>query len=142
MTVCRIPYTVLVTLFFHEGKIRGIMNDLHVMKSYEYDGVNTANLVGIDLMASLGSSKREIGEKFHHSVYDGVYATPEERVAGGGCLSLNRHLEAWCNVESNSITGHWDMGHKLQLVYGDALLSNSIVRKVNKTISTNERAET
>ena len=32
------------------------------------------------------------------------------------------------------MTGHWDMGHKLQLVYGDALLSNGIVKKLNKTI--------
>lgn len=59
------------------------MNNLHSMKSNEYDGVNTANLVGIDSMASLGLSKRSICEKFHHSVYVGVYATPEERVAGG-----------------------------------------------------------
>ena len=70
----------------------------HIYRDYRdfiYDHLrnfNTANLVGIVLMASLGLTKREIGEKFHHSVYDGVYATPEERVAGGGCLSLNRHF--------------------------------------------------
>ena len=38
-----------------QGRIHGIMNNLHVMKSNEYDGANTANLVGIDLMASLGN---------------------------------------------------------------------------------------
>ena len=83
MTACCALYTVLVTLFFHEGRIRAVLNSLHVMKSNEYDGANTANMIAIDLMDSLGITQREMGERFHHPVYDGAYATPEERVAGG-----------------------------------------------------------
>ena len=104
------------------------------MKSNEYDGFNTSNMVGIDLMASLGLTKEEVKNIVHHFVYDGVCATPEERVAGGGCLSLINHFADWCFVEHGSITGNWDMGHKLQLVYGDVMLQEKIVIDYNKFV--------
>ena len=49
-------------------------------------------MVGTELMHSLGITRAGIGQVFHHSVYDGVYASPEERADGGGCLSMNAHF--------------------------------------------------
>ena len=72
VTVGRIPFTLLMTYFFKEGRIRCILNKLHSMKSNEYDGENTANMVEIDLMASLGIIKEEVKNIVHHFVYDGV----------------------------------------------------------------------
>ena len=83
------------------------------MKSDEYCGAKTARMVELDLMASLSLTRRQISEIYHHGVYDGVYATPEERAHGGGCLAL----EEWCLVPHSDFTGLWDLGHKLQLVY-------------------------
>ena len=134
VTVSRVAYTVLLSYFFHEGQIHAVLNSLHVMKSTEYDGENTANMVGLDLMASLGITREMVGDLFHHSVYDGVYATPEERAMGGGCLSLNKHFAEWCGVPANSFSGNWDMGHKLQLVYGDVFLTNENIKTLNKLV--------
>ena len=85
------------------------------MKSDEYDGSTSAKMVGFDLMASLAMTRSEIKKIFHHAVYDGVYATPEEQACGRGCLSL-----------LNRLTGLWDMEHKLQLVYSDGMMYNKI----------------
>ena len=85
-------------------------------------------------MASLGITRDQVGKVFHHSVYDGVYASPEERVKGGGCLSLNKHFADWCDIPSDSFSGNWDMGHKLQLVYGDVLLADDNVKTLNKLV--------
>ena len=134
VTVSRIAYTVLVSFFFHEGEIAAVLNDLRVMKSTEYDGANTASMVGLDLVASLGIKREQIGEIFHHTIYDGVYANAEERVRGGGCLSLNKHFAEWCGLPQDSFTGNWDMGHKLQLVYGDVLLEDSNLKEFNKVV--------
>ena len=134
VTVGRIPFTVLMSYFFKEGRIRCLLNKLHPMKSNEYDGENTANMVGIDMMASLGLTREEVKNIVHHFVYDGVYATPEERVAGGGCLSLIDHFADWCGSVPGSVTGNWDMGHKLQLVYGDVMLKEKVVVDYNKFV--------
>ena len=99
-----------------EGEIAAVLNDLHVMKSTEYDGTNTVSMVGLHLVASLGIKREQIGEIFHHTIYDGVYGSAEERVRGGGCLSPNKHFAEWCGLPQDSFTGNWDMGHKLQLV--------------------------
>ena len=104
------------------------------MKNTDYDGENTAAMVGMDLMATLGLSKKRVGEVFHHYVYDGVYAMPEERVHGGGSLSLTKHFAEWCEMEQGDFTGLWDMGHKLQLVYGDVLLKEKKIKDLNKLI--------
>ena len=109
VTVELTPYTVLVTFFFHQGEINVFLNHLHVMKSMEY-GEGTANFVGMELMRTLGIKRHQVGEIFHHAVYDGVYATPEERAHGGGCLSLTDHLADWCDVDSD----HWKLGHGTQ----------------------------
>ena len=76
----------------------------------------------MELVRTLGIKREEVSEVFHHAVYDGVYATAEERVHGGGCLSLTKHLADWCGVNAHHFTGSWDMGHLLQLVYGEVFL--------------------
>ena len=64
----------------------------------------------------------------------GYNASAEERAHGGGCLSLLRHFADWCGSEQTQFTGLWDMGHKLQLVYGDALLTNNQLNQLNKVV--------
>ena len=102
------------------------------MKSFEYDGANTAKMIGMDLMTSLGLSRQEIGEVFNHAVFDGVYVSSVERVRGGGCLSLMHHFAEWCGLSQEDFTGHWDMGHLLQLVYGEAILNDENFKKFNQ----------
>ena len=106
------------------------------MQSTEYDGENTADMVGMDIIARLKLTHDEIRDIIHHFVYDGVYAVQDERVAGGGSLSLIRHFAAWCFGGEGSVTGNWDMGHKLQLVYGDLMLKEKIITDV-VTLETN-----
>ena len=81
------------------------------------------------LQRSLGLTKEQIGEKFRHGTYD-------ERVAGGGCLSLMAHFAEWCNLPSNEFTGHWDIGHRLQLVYADILKKSPDLSKFLKIVNT------
>ena len=71
VTILKVPYTVLVSYFFQRGRIHAWMNALHVMKSDEYVGQSSAQMVGLDLMASLGLTGEQIGQIFHHGVYDG-----------------------------------------------------------------------
>ena len=110
------------------------MNSLHVMKSDGYNGFTSVKMAGLDSMASLGLTRSEIKKIFHHAVYDGVYATPEELAHGGGCLSLLNHLADWCDVERGEITGLWDMGNKLELVYGDGMMNNKKIKELNTLV--------
>ena len=50
--------------------------------------------------------------------YDGVYADTEERVAGGGSLSLVEHITELLGLAKGDISGIWDTGHNLQVVMG------------------------
>jgi hypothetical protein len=136
VTVRRTPFTVIMTYFFSEGRIHVLLNSVHKMKVDEYSGCGSAEMVGSVLMSSLGLSKEEVADKFRHGTYDGVYATTEERVAGGGSLSLMHHFAAWCDIPKEQFTGHWDVGHKLQLVYGTALKKN---KEVSSFLSTMEK---
>ena len=136
VTVRRTPFTVIMTYFFNEGKIHVLLNSVHKMKADEYDGRGSAEMVGKVLMNSLGLTKEEVGEKFRHGTYDGVYASTDERVAGGGSLSLMHHYANWCGLPEELFTGHWDVGHKLQLVYGTTLKKN---KEVGAFITTMEK---
>ena len=78
-TVNKVPYTVLRIYFFYKREIHVVMNSLHVIKSNKYDGSSSAKMVYLNLIASLGLTRSEMKKIFHHAVYDGVYATPEER---------------------------------------------------------------
>ena len=44
-----------------------------------------------------------------------MYASPEERVAGGGCLSLVDNVTDVLGLAKGDITGIWDTGHNLQV---------------------------
>jgi len=48
--------------------------------------------------------------------YDGVYASPDQRVAGGCCLDLTTMVAEELGLEAGSITGTWDFAHSLQIV--------------------------
>ena len=119
-----IPYTVLVTYYYYEGKMHIYLNSIHPIKVEQYDAKGTAKFVGEELMESLRLSKKEVKEKFVDAVYDGVYASKEERSAGGGCLSLMKNFAQWCGADESQFTGNWDMGHQLQLVFGNIMKEN------------------
>ena len=53
--------------------------------------------------------------------HDGVYASKEQRVAGGGCLDLPAAAAAELGLEEGSLTGTWDHAHNLQIVWKTAL---------------------
>ena len=50
-----------------------------------------------------------------------MYELSDERTRGGGGLSLVQHIDDVFGGERGSVTGHWDVGHKLQLIFGDVL---------------------
>ena len=54
VTVRRTPFTVIMTYFFHKGKIHVLLNSVHKMKREEYDGRGSAEMVGKVIMNSLG----------------------------------------------------------------------------------------
>ena len=60
-----------------------------------------------------------------------MYSLASERVAAGGSLSLVNYFAEWCGLEAGDITGHWDAGHKLQLVFGDSIKDNPAVTDFN-----------
>ena len=128
VTVGNTPYTVLVTYYCYKGKLCVFLNSVHPMKSDEYGGEKTAEFIGKELMRTLKLSKEEVGAKYVHMVYDGVYATREERVKGGGYLDLKKHFAAWCNKDLKILTSSWDLGHIMQLVFGDSLSKNKDIK--------------
>jgi hypothetical protein len=91
VTVQRTSFTVILTYFFHGGKIHVVLNQLVKLTTEDYEA-GTASMVVKCLSETLGLSLTELGLKLVHFVYDGVYATKEQRVSGGGCLSLIKHV--------------------------------------------------
>ena len=79
----------------------------------------------------IGLTRNQIAKIFSHCVYDGVYATAEERVRGGGSLSLKTKFAIWLGLPEDEFNGCWDLGHNLQLVYSDALRKNKQFKKFN-----------
>ena len=73
------------------------------------------------LMETLRMTKTVLASKLKHLAYDGVFELSKERPRGAGGLSLVDHVAEVLGVGKGSISGHWDMGHKLQLVYSDVL---------------------
>lgn len=72
-------------------------------------------MVGKELMRSLGITRARVGQVFHHSVYDGVYSSPDERAHGGGCLSMNAHFAEWCGTDESE---KWELGYGAQVATG------------------------
>ena len=102
------------------------------MTTSDYDAEGCAAMVGKDLMLTLGMSREEVGRVFCHAIYDGVYCTKEETVKGGGSLSLINHFSEWCGLNNHDVTGYWDAGHRLQLVFGDAIKQNKSFQNFNQ----------
>ena len=124
VTVQRVSYTVLLTYFFCEGKIHILLNSLMVMKSDEYDSEGTARAVVKELAETLGISRIRLADILLHFAYDGVYARTEERVGGGGSLNLTKFVALELGLEDGDLTGTWDVGHQLQIIWNKALKRN------------------
>ena len=65
-----------------------------------------------------GWTKEQLASALVALIYDGVFASPEERRAAGlgragGGLDLCRRVEEYLGMISGSITGHWDIGHQV-----------------------------
>jgi hypothetical protein len=60
----------------------------------------------------------------------GVYASPDQRVAGGGCLDLTTMVAEELGLEAGSITGTWDFAHSLQIVWKNALGEHETVEEL------------
>ena len=105
VTVQRTSYTVILTFFFHQGKIHIILNKLATLTTEEYDAAGTAEMLVQTLVETLGISRTRLASVLVHFVYDGVYATKAERVAGGGCLELKIKVAEILGLEVGHITG-------------------------------------
>ena len=132
VTVQRTSYTVLLTYFFWEGKIHVLLNSLMVMKPGEYDSEGTARAVVKELMATLGISRAQLAIILLHFAYDGVYATKEERVGGGGSLNLVKFVAAELGLQAGEISGTWDIAHQLQIIWKNGLKQNPKLMAVIK----------
>ena len=96
------------------------LNSVYKMKTDNYSAQETAQMLLKILSDSLGLCIPELRRKCLHGVYDGVFASSEERDGGGG-LSLCKHLEELLGCPEGTITGNYDMSHNLQIVYHKAI---------------------
>ena len=115
VTIHHTSYTIITTYFFWEGKLHIVANELRVLTLNDYDSEGTAKMVVASLCSTLGYSRTGLAHRLRHCTYDGVYASPEERVAGGGCLSLVDNVTELLGLDKGDITGIWDVGHNLQV---------------------------
>ena len=106
VTVSRTSFTVVMTYFFYEGKIHIILNKIQKLTTEDYDGPGTAHMLIKTLCETLGVTTSKLSRILKHLVYDGVYADVEERVAGGGCLELKKHVEKLLSLDPGCITGN------------------------------------
>ena len=60
VTVRDILYTVLITYFFHDGKLRAVVNSIHLMKSTEYDANATVILADNDLQRTSRMTRSQL----------------------------------------------------------------------------------
>ena len=105
VTVQRISYTVILTFFFYQGRIHIILNKLAKLSTDEYDAEGTAEMLISTLVETLGVTRSRLAVILIHFVYDGVYATKEERVSGGGCLELKKRVAELLGLDIGQITG-------------------------------------
>jgi hypothetical protein len=47
-------------------------------------------------------------------------------------LSLKKHFARWCGQDEDKFSGSWDLGHLLQLVYGDMYKKNKDIQELNQ----------
>lgn len=106
VTVHKQSFTVICTYFFTGGKLHVILNKLQKLSSSDYDGPGTANMLVNTLCETLGVSKIRLARILKHLTYDGVYANVEERIEGGGCLELRKHVIALLELDDDALTGN------------------------------------
>ena len=114
VTCQRVSYTVICSYFFNNGKLHVILNKLHKLSTDEYSAEGTAEMLICTLCETLGVSKSQLSKILKHLIYDGVYADVEERIAGGGCLELKKHVSNLLGIDG-CITGNQDYAHNMQL---------------------------
>ena len=129
VTVGHISYTVIMTYFFFGGRIYVLLNKLVHLTTKDYNGPGTAEMVLKCLEETTRLTRSEISEKLVHVSYDGVYAEGDERIRGGGSLSLRSNLEAKLGLEKGTIKGSWDPAHRMQLLFGEMLALHPEVGK-------------
>ena len=105
VTIQRKSFTVLLTYFFSNGVIYIFLNKLMQMLVDEYDSVGFARAVVRDLCETLGVTKTRLAVILLHFAYDGVYATTQQRVDGGGSLNLIHHVTSELGLEEGDISG-------------------------------------
>ena len=105
VTVQRTSYTVILTFFFYKGKIHIVLNKLARLSTDEYDADGTAGMLINTLVETLGVTRTRLASMLVHFVYDGVYATKDERVSGGGCLELKAKVAEQLGLDNGHITG-------------------------------------
>lgn len=59
--------------------------------------------------------------------FDGVYASAEQRVAGGGCLDLVTMVTQELGLEEGSLTGSWDLAHNQQIIWKNGVMDHPLV---------------
>ena len=47
-------------------------------------------------------------------------------------FSLMKHFAAWCGQEVENFSGNWDLGHQLQIAYGNVMKESETIRRFNK----------
>ena len=94
------------TFFFHEGKIHCILNKLEKLTTLDYTSNGTALMVVRVLNETLGLTNTKLARILKHFVYDGVYASNEERIKGGGCLDIKKHVAEVLGLNAGEITGN------------------------------------
>ena len=58
------------------------------------------------LTETLGLTNTKLARTLRHLVYDGVYASKEERVRGGGSLDLKKHVSDLLGLDDGELTGN------------------------------------
>ena len=129
VTVGHISYMVILTYFFYKGRIHICLNSLEKMQEEDYDGPGTASMLVKVLRESTGWSRPQLAQKLVHMTYDGVFAETNERVRGGGFLSLRSHMCAELGLEQGSISGDWDAAHNMQLTWSDLIKKHPEIMK-------------
>ena len=83
-----------------------ILNKLQKLGTLDYDGNGTAKMLISALTETLGVTETKLAKIFKHLVYNGVYASQEERIRGGGCLDIKKHVSDLLGLNNFELTGN------------------------------------
>ena len=115
VTSGHVSSSVVCTHFYLYGKLNVVLNELTVMEQDDYDSEGAASALIETLSRSLGITRSYLAIILRHAAFDGVYASTEQRTAGGGSLNLVYRFSELLGVEADSIKGTWDHAHLLQV---------------------------